>query len=139
MVSVNSKEFNRIINFWHFIIKLNNWIFDNKKFGYDNVLLIMDNWSSHKSKSTINTLKELDFRVNFLPIYSPDLANVEMCFAFIKQQLCKQCKSRKAILNSKISQNELYESLKRFTNKHVKRWFFKFYKTLKLYLNWYKQ
>ena len=43
-----------------------------------------------------------------------------------KQQLCKQYKARKVNLNAKIAQNDLYESLKRFTNKHVKRWYFKF-------------
>ena len=132
---LSSKNTIESLTFCHFIKKLNNWIYSSKKSEYDSILLIMDNWSSHKSKNTINTLKQTDFKVNFLPIYSPDLSPVEMCFAYIKQQLWNICKTKRVNLSVKSSQNELFEWLKTFTSRHVKNWFSKFYKTIKFYLN----
>ena len=42
--------------FWHFIKKLEYWIFSNKMFGYNDVLWLMYNYLSYKSNFTRKTL-----------------------------------------------------------------------------------
>ena len=46
----------------------------------------MDKYSSHKSKLIQNILRNLNIQVNFVQVYSPDLAPAELCFAFIKKR-----------------------------------------------------
>ena len=73
--------------FCHFIKKLEYWVFKNNIFGFEKALWILDNCSSHKSKFAYKILKNTNFRIHFLPVYSPDLAPVEMCFAYLKRKL----------------------------------------------------
>ena len=43
----------------------------------------MDNSPYHKSKATCGVLNKSKFQISFIPTYSPDLAPVELSFAFI--------------------------------------------------------
>ena len=49
------------------------------------IILTMNNYQSYKSKLT----KTLNFlmRVNFILVYSPDLASTELYFVFIQKRL----------------------------------------------------
>ena len=70
--------------FKHFIKKLEYWIFSNKMFGSSDVLWIMDNYPSHKSKFTLKKLVNTKFSFHFLPAYSQNLVPEEMCFCLFK-------------------------------------------------------
>ena len=121
--------------FCHFFQKLNFWIVKNNMFGHDEVLWIMDNCPSHKSKTTYSVLNKSNFQINFIRIYSPDLAPVELGFAFIKKKYIQLWRSLKVNLNKKQSKNELLRVLKMLTPKLVKGFYSKFFETLKEYLN----
>ena len=51
-----------------------------------NVLICLDNASTHTASNTIWRIKELELNVMFLPPYSPSLAPVELFFKKIKTQ-----------------------------------------------------
>ena len=131
---------NKTINsdvFWHFIQKLNFWINDQNKFGYDEIIWIMDNCPSHKSKITYSILSQTNFQIRYIPAYSPDLSPVELSFAFIKRKLSSNWKSLNINLKSKQSKNELLQVLKMMKKKHIIGFFQKYLNTLKKYLNLY--
>ena len=50
----------------------------------DSTILILDNASIHKAKSTLERLKDLQLNQCFIPPYSPSLASVELFFKQIK-------------------------------------------------------
>ena len=54
-----------------FLDKINEWIIANKKFQKQEVLLVLDNWSIHKSKEVMQKLKQISNKVTYLPAYSP--------------------------------------------------------------------
>ena len=62
--------------FTYYLIKMNDWINKNKLFGYSKVIILLDNWPYHKSKRTIDKLKNINLNVIFLPPYSPSLAPI---------------------------------------------------------------
>ena len=70
--------------FLHYISKINEWLNCNKLFGYDNIYMILDNCSYHKSSETIKQLWNSEMKIVFLPPYSPSLAPIELIFEWIK-------------------------------------------------------
>ena len=119
----------------HFIKKMEYWVFKNNIFGYEKALWILDNCPSHKSKFAYKTLKNTNFRIHFLPAYSPDLAPVEMCFAYLKRKLWSLSKGRIIRLTIKNEQSLLLQAVKSLTVVIIKKWFSSFYETIKHYLN----
>ena len=79
--TVNSLKFIWFIKIFH------NWTISNNYFGYNEVLILLDNWSFHKSSTSISLLKTLGYAVAFLPVYSPDFAPIEMCFSLLRRNL----------------------------------------------------
>ena len=123
--------------FIHYVKKLNFWIQTNKSFGYSKVILLIDNWPSHKSKITSEFLNTIELNTCFIPTYSPDLAPVELGFAFIKRNFSKIWKSKRINLRNKESRSQLLTILKLLTDIQVKRFYSKFYEVLKSYINLY--
>lgn len=50
-------------------------------------VLLLDNFSVHRSKLVINTLEECGIKYLFLPPYSPDFNPIELLWAFMKSVL----------------------------------------------------
>ena len=57
---------------------LNSWIESHDLFNYKELIYMLDNCPSHKSKGTLKMLKEQNHKVCFLPAYSPNLAPIEL-------------------------------------------------------------
>ena len=106
-------------------------------FGYNEVIRIMDNCPSHKNKATYSVLNKSNFQINFIPTYSPDLALVELSFAFILKKYILLWRSLKVNLNTKQLKNELLKVLKMLTTKLVKGFYSKFYEILKEYFKFF--
>ena len=96
------------IVFYHFVNKISIWIKENQMFNFADTVLTMDNCPSHKSKLTQNILRNLNMQVNFIPVYSLDLAPTELCFTFIKKRLWKINRSFKINLGKKSSKKWNY-------------------------------
>ena len=47
------------------------------KFPFDDIILVMDNLSLHKSKAMKNRMDELGFKYTWTPVYSPQYNGVE--------------------------------------------------------------
>ena len=121
--------------FCHFMKKLEYWVFNSSIFGYEKALWIMDNWPSHKSKLTYKVLMSTDFKIHFLPAYSPDLAPVEVCFAYLKRKLWSLSKGKIVKLTNKSEQTVILQAMKTISVGVIKKWFSSFYETIKHYLN----
>ena len=57
-----------------FMIFLDNL---RSKFPFDDIMLVMDNLSLHKSKAMKNRMDELDFKYTWTPVYSPQYNGIE--------------------------------------------------------------
>ena len=126
LLTIN-KTINSVV-FWHFIQKLNFWINDQNKLGYDEIIWIMDNCPFHKSKITYSILSQTNVQIRYIPAYSPDLSPVESSFAFIKRKLSSNWRSLNINLKSKQSKNELLQVLKMIKKKHIIGFFSKIFK-----------
>lgn len=61
-------------NFTQCLSSHNCWLKRNSNFGYSKVLIMLDNCSVHKSKTTKQALNSLNAGVLYIPPYSPDFA-----------------------------------------------------------------
>ena len=82
------------INFIWFNSILHHWIVSNNYYEYNKVLLLLDNWSYHKSNNSMKILKTLCYTIAYIPTYSPDFAPIEMCFYILKRNLKESWKKR---------------------------------------------
>ena len=70
--------------FWYFIDHLKNKIEKNEQFEIQKVMIILYNWSCHKSKMIEQKLKILRYKIMFLPLYSQSLIPIELVFGYLK-------------------------------------------------------
>ena len=63
--TINSNKFVLFLNYLFKSLEVNH------NFGYEEVLLAMDNWKYHKSSITKHKLKERWHKVFYLPPYTP--------------------------------------------------------------------
>ena len=105
-------EFMRMVEFWVDIY----WQKENKR-----ILVLLNNYSIHRSKMAVEYMKTTKFRYIFLPHYTPSLAPVELIFEKIKRkiadidtQIINNWKSSKGndILKQSLSETKPYEIMK---------------------------
>ena len=106
-----------------FIKILHNWIVSNDNFGYNEVMILLDNWSFHKSSTSASLLIELRYKITYLPLYSPDFAPIEMFFSILKKNLSESWKKDNAKVSLKINKVRVYNSLIKINEKIVKNLF----------------
>ena len=113
---------------------LDNWLKLYENFGYNEVIIILDNWSIHKGKLTQGLLKKLSYKVFYIPAYSPEFAPVEMSFSLLKRTLSESNKNKGIKLSFRQNLTKIYQSLQSLTSKTIKRMFGRLFKTMKDYL-----
>lgn len=97
-IDSNNKIFYKLINGSVNTIEFNNFI---KELPWtENSILIMDNVSFHKSKVVLDSAKEKNFELIFIPPYTPDCNPIENVFSVVKNSY------RKRILDLSLNQNE---------------------------------
>ena len=79
--TINSEKF------LMFIEHLEYWLKKSHYFELYDVLLIMDNWSIHKTTHVKNRLSAANIKVLFLPWYTPQWAPIESWFGIMKNKL----------------------------------------------------
>lgn len=55
-----------------------------------NIVVILDNFSSHRSKATVDFANEIGIELVYLPPYSPDLNPIEFIWKSIKKVISKE-------------------------------------------------
>ena len=73
--------------FSEYICKFNDWINENNYFGFKNLIIMLDNWSIHRSWNNLRLMKTMEHQIVFIPAYSPQFAPIEMWFNYVKQIL----------------------------------------------------
>ena len=119
------------LKFITFLKNLKEWLNKNKNFGFKETLLIMDIWSIHKSKSTINYLKKIKIQVLFLPVYSPILAPIEKFYGILKLKLRKQWANIEVKLNHKENYSKILKALKEIKSETIKKLYRRLFSTVK--------
>ena len=128
---------NETIDSQHFIwfLKiLNQWLDSNNNFGYSKVILMLDNWSFHKSSLSKRLLLKLWYTIVYLPAYSPNFAPIEMWFSMIKKSLSELCKRETINLFLKNNFTKIYSSLITIKCITIKRLFWNLYRSIREYL-----
>ena len=115
------------LTFSYYLYKINNWVAANEFFKHKNMILTMDNWPYHKSKITSNFMRTLNWKVYFLPVYSPSLAPIELAFAYIKKLLLKEWKGKTLNLKKKLVNSHIVKEMKSLTKQKVIKIFKNFY------------
>ena len=115
--TVNSLKFIWFIKIFY------SWTISNNYYGYNEVLILLDNWSFYKSSTSISLLKTLGYTVAFLPAYSPDFAPIEMCFILLKRNLSESWKKENSKLSLKVNKAKVYNSLSWLNKKTIKNLF----------------
>ena len=121
-------------NFVWFLKIMNSWLESNNLFGYSRALIILDNWSIHKSSNTKSLLKKMKNLVFYIPPYTPDFSRVEMSFSLIKRLLYRICKSKPDILTLKENYAKIFDALVTVKSDSVRGMFGVYYKNIKQYL-----
>ena len=109
--------------FSEYISRFNSWIKENNMFGFKNLIIMLDNWSSHRSKNNLKLLETLGHQVAFLPAYSPQFAPIEMWFNYIKQILKRRMKYEVWNLSNSQSHNKIWEIMRLLEGKIVANYF----------------
>lgn len=75
--------------------------FQNQEF--DAIIIVLDNFSSHKSELCVNTAKENGIYLVFIPPYSPDLNPIEFAWKSVRKMISKFLIESKSHLENIIS------------------------------------
>lgn len=88
-----------------------------------NIVLVLDNFNSHRSNVTIDFAEEIGIELVFLPPYSPDLNPLEFIWKSIKKIISKEF-----IVDLDHMKKIIYGSFQNFSSKlsFAKRWIEKF-------------
>ena len=113
-----------------FLSNLNSWLKSNRNFGYEEVLLIMDNCKYHKTKETKLKLIDCSYKVIYLPPYTPQWAPIENAFGIIKKILIKRNKESSINLSKKSNYNFIIEAMKELNSEIIKKLFVKMFKLI---------
>lgn len=87
------------------------------------IVVILDNFSSHRAKATIDHANEIGIELVFLPPYSPDLNPIEYIWKSIKKIISKEF-----IVDLDHMKKIILDSFQNFSSKlsFAKRWIEKF-------------
>lgn len=86
-----STKTNNSASFIEFLDNLILWLTVDQKVDLGSVILLLDNWSIHKSAKSTKHLNSIGWRTVFLSPYSPDYAAIELFFNLVKRRLWRQC------------------------------------------------
>ena len=115
---ITNKKINSF-NFLWFINILDSWLKYKNNFKYEEIMLILDNWSFHKSLQTREILLKLKYLVVYLPVYSPDFAPIKMWFSYINRNLSDSWKNENIKLSQKSNYIKIHNSLSTMKSEEV--------------------
>ena len=117
--AVNLTRRNNSSSFIEFVWKLREWIQNEAKLEPNKIVIILDNWSIHKSKKSIEALLTLGWKIIFLVPYSPEWAPVELLFNTLKRRLQKHTRNQLINLSKSEGFNIVKEWLATFSQKEI--------------------
>ena len=97
--------------FWDFLCILNYAINNVKMMESSECIIMLDNASIHSSNQTLKMIEKININWEFLPVYSPSLAPVELFFRMIKNKLRKTLHTQVIKFNKLIDRIKIYSSI----------------------------
>ena len=117
--------------FYQYLKMVNDWIERQSLFENRRVILILDNWLSHRAKTTKHVMKISKINHLFLPSYSPQLALVELSFNTFKRRLNSQWSWTIINLNEIGTFERIGRVIRMFTEEEIRKYFTIFFDELK--------
>ena len=121
--------------FYQFLIVLWNWIEKSDVFLDKDIMMILDNWSSHRSNLVKGFMTKSRYKMCFLPPYSPHLAPVEEIFRTLKSRINKKLRNRAIKLSKNEGLDELMTVFQSITKECVKNWYITLYQNIETHVN----
>ena len=118
----------------NFLDNLHKWLKDHLFFGYDDVIVVLDNWSIHKTVEVKKMLSKIWAKTIYLPPYSPQFAPIETFFRIFKKILMSKFKYEHMNLNDRNNLSQILQSLKSIKCETVKKLFINMYSSIKSWL-----
>ena len=118
-----------------FLDNLKQWLQKNNKFNYSKILILLDNWSIHKSKETVRKLNKMKVKTLYLPPYSPNFAPVEEFFGIMKMKIRNQWANGIVKFSTKSNYDKIVKSLKSIKSESIIKIFANLYSQIKAYIS----
>ena len=118
--------------FWNNLI---DWCRTEENIKSKELIAIIDNWPSHRKKTTWSSMRRKDWKVFFLPAYSPVLAPVELIFNRFKMKLKTKFRGKSVKIESMGGQTLIYNTLKEITASQILGAFRTLYAKIRHYLD----
>ena len=110
---------NNTSNFVEYIDKLTKWIVEDQETLLSKVVIVLDNWTIHKSATSLDVLNKLGWRIVFLSPYSPEWAPIELLFNTLKRRLQIHCKNMIVNLSKEEGFRNVKECLATFSKQKI--------------------
>ena len=117
-----------------FIQHLIKWLETNNNFEFNEVIIIMDNWSIHKCANIKTLLKVSKITILYIPPYSPHLAPIEIYFGLFKKKLLSNSSKQMIKINSKDNYSKILDSFRGIKTLTIKIIFWRHYKVIQNHL-----
>ena len=114
---------NNSITFMRYLHSLMKWIYCDLEADLNNVVLMMDNWSIHKTKPIIDYLDGTGWITVYIPAYTPSFSPVELIFHTIKSYLWKQSRDFFINLEGIEGERSIREALSTLSKDQIKKSF----------------
>ena len=112
---------------------LSKWI----NIGINSTWVTLDNAATHTSRKTKFAAKKLNFRLNYLPTYSPTLAPVELVFGILKRKIASQRKCKTIDFRKKSGKEVIIDALDSISSALGTKLWIRFVKEAKKWvINW---
>ena len=106
--------------FMKYLQSLIKWIILDLDVNPSQVVLMMDNWSIHKTKKIVSYLESSGWIVVYIPAYTPTFAPVELIFHILKTYIWKQCKDLSIDLLGEEGERNIKEVLSAISKDQIK-------------------
>ena len=117
--------------FLKFLKSLRRFIEEEWNVCLSKALVILDNAATHRSKKTIEFMKNQGWRLAFIPPYMPEMAPIEKYFARLKKSILRKTVNMKINWQSTEADNKLKEWVQKIKEKEVVKLWLTFTKELR--------
>ena len=132
---INVDETTKSSDYWHFIMLLKKFLDSLKLSNRGAFKLLVDNASIQYSKESRRTWAYNGFEINTIPVYSPNLAPVELLFASSKWYIRGQSALGKIDFRNRSGKVTIMNSFARLEKEFYIGLWFEFVKQAKLWIN----
>ena len=130
------KTRNNSETFIQFLESLNEWIEDKLCIRPSQIIVLMDNWSIHRTINVKLNLKEFKWKVIMPHPYTPEYNLIKFYFVIVKRRFWRQTESLVIKINNEYGISPLKEVIVSIARIEIIRFFIKILKTARLHFSY---